>query len=64
MVLAFSSTNIYDTTNAFILQSCGIVNGVYTNTPATFTTSGTGSFNVTTPQTDPGMFYRLAHVYP
>ena len=64
MMLAFSSTNIYDTTNAFILQSCGVVNGVYTNTPATFTTSGTGLFEVTTPQTDPGMFYRLAHIYP
>jgi hypothetical protein len=64
MLLAFSSSNSYDTTNAFILQSCAIVNGTYTNTPATFTTSGTGLFQVSTPQSDPGMFYRLAHVYP
>jgi hypothetical protein len=59
--LTFGSPNQFDTTNAFILQSCGVVNGTYTNTPGTFTLSGT-TFQVTTPQVGASMFYKLLHV--
>ncbi len=60
VVLSFSSTNAYDTTNAFTLQSSAIVQGPYTNTPATFTISG-GGFEVTAPQSGTNVFYRLLH---
>ena len=60
VVLSFSSTNIYDTTNAFILQSSPVVEGPYTNTSATFTTNNSG-FEVTAPQSSTNMFYRLLH---
>jgi hypothetical protein len=62
VVVFFSSTNnVYDATNAFILQSSVDVAGPYTNTPGTFTTSN-GTFQVTLPQTDSQRFYRLLHV--
>ena len=61
VTLSFSTTNTFDTTSAFILQSAGDVTGPYTNTPATFTGSA-GSFQVTAPQTGDKMFYRLLHV--
>ena len=60
VVLSFSSTNAYDTTNAFTLQSSAIVQGPYTNTPATFTISG-GGFEVIAPQSGTNVFYRLLH---
>lgn len=60
LVLSFSSSNSFDTTNAFILQSSPVVTGPYTNTPASF--SGTpGKFQVTAPAKGTDMFYRLAH---
>ena len=62
VTLSFSTTNTFDTTSAFILQSAGDVTGPYTNTPATFTGSA-GAFQVTAPQTGDKMFYRLLHVY-
>ncbi|MEO5804029.1 MAG: immunoglobulin domain-containing protein [Verrucomicrobiota bacterium] len=61
VVMSFGSTNIYDGTNAFTLQSSAVVEGPYTNTPATFTTSGGGTFQVTTPQAGGNVFYRLMH---
>lgn len=60
VVLSFSSTNSFDTTNAFILLSSPVVTGPYTNTPASFILTN-GAFQVTAPQTDPTMFYRLQH---
>ena len=62
--IKFGSTNAFDTTNAFILQSCGVVNGTYTNVlpVPVFSVSG-GGFQVTTPNTSSDtMFYRLLHV--
>jgi hypothetical protein len=62
VTLSFGSTNSYDTTNAFILQCSPNVQGPYTNTTGTFSTSGNGAFQVILPQTsDPSMFYRLQH---
>lgn len=61
MTMSFSTTNAFDTTSAFILQSAGVVTGPYTNTPATFTGSA-GAFQVTAPQTGDQMYYRLLHV--
>ena len=61
VVLSFVSTNIYDTTNAFNLQSSTVVEGPYTNTPASFTTPGDGTFQVTTPQGGTNEFYKLMH---
>lgn len=60
ILLAFSSTNSFDNTNAFILQSSSVVTGPFTNTSASF--SGTpGSFRITAPVTGVDMFYRLVH---
>lgn len=63
-VMLFSSTNSYDTTNAFILLNATSVTGPWTtNTEAVFTTNATGGFQVTAPQNGvPTMFYRLLHV--
>jgi Immunoglobulin I-set domain len=61
VVLSFSSPNAYDTTTSFILQSSILVQGPYTNTPATFTGSS-GAFQVTAPQTGGNRFYRLLHI--
>jgi len=58
--LQFTSTDIYDITNSFILQSSTVVTGPYTNTPATVTFSG-GVFQIVLPQTDATRFYRLLH---
>ncbi|HWX20647.1 MAG TPA: immunoglobulin domain-containing protein [Candidatus Binatia bacterium] len=67
VVLNFRSTNIFDTTNAFILQGSPYLTNLppspFTNIPASFTTNNTGGFQVTVPQ--PGtsaFFYRLLHV--
>ena len=59
-LLAFGSTNVYDTTNAFLLQSSPLVEGPYTNTPASIGTNGT--FQIVVPQAGGNMFYRLQHV--
>jgi hypothetical protein len=58
--LSITSTNSFDTTNAFILQSSPVVTGPYTNTPAIFSGSA-GTFQVTVPQAGDIMFYRLLH---
>ena len=47
VVLSFSSTNIYDTNNAFTLAGVRPWSKVHTNTPASFTTPGDGTFQVT-----------------
>ena len=61
LVLSFTSTNIYDTTNAFILQSSPVVEGPYTNSPASFIFTN-NAFQVTVPEVGGNMFYRLLHV--
>jgi hypothetical protein len=62
VALSFTSANGSDTTSAFILQSSPVATGPYTNTPGTFTTTGGGNFQVTSPQTSStNMFYRLLH---
>jgi hypothetical protein len=61
LLLSFTSTNIYDTTNAFILQSSPVVEGPYTNSPASFIFTN-NAFQVTVPQVGGNMFYRLLHV--
>jgi hypothetical protein len=58
--LKFTSTDIYDITNSFLLQSSTVVTGLYTNTPATVTFSG-GVFQIVLPQTNATRFYRLLH---
>jgi hypothetical protein len=62
--LSFTSTNSFDTTNAFLLLNSEVVTGPYTtNTSATYTFSG-GVFQVNTTNTgsSSNMFYRLQHV--
>jgi hypothetical protein len=63
-LMLFSSTNTYDTTNAFMLLSSTSVLGPWTtNSQAVFTTNTSGGFQVTAPQNGaPTMFYRLLHV--
>ena len=58
VVLLFTSPNGADTVNSFQLQSSPVVTGPYTNTPASFITSGAG-FQITVPQNGANMFYRL-----
>jgi hypothetical protein len=62
VALSLTSSNSWDTTNAFTLQSAGDVTGPYTNdTTATFSVSG-GGFSVTaTNVSDTQKFYRLTH---
>ena len=61
---AFTSPNVYDTASAFTLQSCGVLNGTFTNAvPAGTITGPTGGpFSVVVPQTADTMFYKLLHV--
>jgi hypothetical protein len=59
--LNFSSTDIYDSTNSFILQSSTVVTGPYTNTTATVTSSGPDVFQIILPQTNKTEFYILMH---
>jgi hypothetical protein len=61
VVLSYYSPNsLSDTTNAYNLQSAGVVTGPYTNTPAAYSISG-GIVQITVPQTAGNMFYRLVH---
>ena len=62
IVMGFTSANTFDNTGSFILQSSGLVQGPYTNTPATFT-GGNGTFQVSAPVVPSisAMFYRLIH---
>jgi hypothetical protein len=61
VVMSFSTTNGFDNTNAFTLQSAPVVTGPYTNTPAIFTGNTGGPFQVTVPRTGGTVFYRLLH---
>ena len=60
VVLSFGSTNAFDNTNGFILQSTPDLTLSFTNSAATFTTNA-GGFQVTVPQNGSNMFYRLLH---
>jgi hypothetical protein len=60
VVIGFTSPNAYDNTGSFTLQSAGLVQGPYTNTPGILT-GANGSFQVSSPQTGDTMFYRLKH---
>ena len=60
VVMGFSTSNPYDNTGSFTLQSAGLVQGPYTNAPGTVT-GGSGTFQITSPQTGETMFYRLKH---
>jgi hypothetical protein len=62
VTLSFATTNQYDTTNGFVLQSGSILPEVWTNNPNATWTGSAGSFQVTTPTTGNLMFYRLHHV--
>jgi hypothetical protein len=58
--MGFTSSNPFDTSSAFILQSAGLVTGPYTNNPAAIT--GTNpNFLVNVVKTGDQMFYRLKH---
>jgi hypothetical protein len=63
VVLMFGSPNsVLDTTNAFTLQSAGVVTGPYTNNyTGSYTTAGASLIQVTVPRTGETMFYRLVH---
>jgi hypothetical protein len=62
IVMGFTSPNTFDNTGSYTLQSSVVVQGPYTNTPATFT-GGNGTFQVSTPvvASNSTMFYRLNH---
>ena len=61
IVMGFTTPNTYDNTGSFTLQSAGLVQGPYTNTPGTFT-GANGTFQVSAPVTfTSNMFYRLKH---
>jgi hypothetical protein len=62
VVMDFTTTNPYDNAaGSFTLQSCGVVQGPYTNAPGVFS-GANGTFQVTSPVTSSDtMFYRLKH---
>jgi len=58
--LSFTSQDSVDTAASFTLQSCGVVDGVFTNYPATVT--GTfPNFLVNVPKTNSMMYFKLKH---
>jgi len=60
-VLGFTTSNTFDNTGSFTLQSSPVVSGPYANTLAAFT-GGNGTFQVVVPlTTNAAMFYRLKH---
>jgi hypothetical protein len=62
--IQFSSSDGDDTTSSFSLQSCGTVNGTYTDVApaATFTQNlSTGTFQTVYPKNGNIQFYRLRH---
>jgi hypothetical protein len=61
VTLSVTSTNAFDTTNSFTLQSSGVVTGPYTNDTSASFTGSNGSFQITVPHTGDAMFYRLIH---
>ena len=69
VALTFAVTNVFDTTNAYLVQTSAVVTGPYSNeTRAVFTSGGTSGntnrFNIVVPKTTASMFYRLLHVAP
>jgi hypothetical protein len=56
----FTSTDIYDTTNSFTLQSSTNVTGPYTDVSTSITNSG-DSYYITLPKGGPTEFYRIIH---
>src|SRR5207249_8051705 len=64
IVMSIVSSNSFDTTNAWTLQTNSVVTGPYADDPSpTFTTTGGGNFSVTTTNiSNSQMFYRLHHV--
>jgi hypothetical protein len=70
VTLTFSTTNQFDNTSAWMLQSAPVVTGPFTNDPsATFSNLGGGNFSVKTASCclgssgqDGVSFYRLLHV--
>ncbi len=60
ITLEVKSTDIYDTTGSFILQSAPTVIGPWTNLSSAFATNS-GGFTVTTPTNGPVEFYRILH---
>jgi hypothetical protein len=60
VVITFTSPNNTDTTSSFTVQSVAVVNGTFTDTPATIT-GGSGSFQATIPTSGATQFYRIHH---
>ncbi|HEV2329029.1 MAG TPA: immunoglobulin domain-containing protein [Verrucomicrobiae bacterium] len=59
-VMSFTTTDPYDNTGSFTLQSSINVQGPYVNTTGVLV-GGSGVFQFTTPGTNATMFYRLVH---
>lgn len=59
--MAFTTGDPTDTTGSFTLQSCGVVNGTYTNYPFGAFTGANPNFTVTVPKTNAMMYFRLKH---
>ncbi len=57
----FTSTNGFDKTNTFTLQSSTVATGPYTNATGSTITGSAGNFNVTVPQPTNTLYYRLKH---
>ena len=60
VVMGFTTPNTYDNTGSFTCKVRGMVQGPYTNAPG-YIDRGSGTFQVTAPQTGDTMFYRLKH---
>jgi hypothetical protein len=60
VVMSFSSTNQFDTSTSFTLESAGVVTGPYTNNPAGVF-SGSNPFQVIGPMNGDQLFYRIRH---
>ena len=61
VALPFTSTNPYDRTNSFILQSSIVVTGPYTNNPAGVFSGSNPNFQVVVPAASGTLFFRLKH---
>jgi hypothetical protein len=61
IAMAFTTADSGDTTASFALQSCGVVNGTYTNYPFGSFSGSNPNFIVTVPKTNVMMYFRLKH---
>jgi len=61
VLMSFTTADPADTTNSFTLQSCGVVNGLYTNYPYGIITGLNPDFLIAVPQTNTMMYFRLKH---